>query len=177
MANPFILQTAHLTLRPFDQQIHLTDRYVAWLNDSDVVRFSEQRHRTHTLESCRAFTESFADGPSRLWAIEQTADSLHIGNIHADIDPANGLADVAILIGDRSSWGKGYGFEAWDAVLGWLLKSAKIRKVVAGCMRSNTAMVKLMAKSGMTPDGIRHAHYMLDGQPEDIVFCARFSAS
>jgi len=175
MSDPVTLNTDRLTLRPFDLSMHLTERYVAWLRDPDVVRYSEQRHRTHSIESCRAFVAGFEDGPSRLWAIERTTDGLHIGNIHADIDPANGLADVAILIGAREVWGQGYGLEAWNAVLDWLLGPGEIRKVVAGCMRSNTAMMRIMARSQMIPDGIRSAHYLRDGIPEDIVFNARFS--
>jgi len=31
---------------------HLTKRYVNWLNDPEVVRFSEQRHFNHTFKSC-----------------------------------------------------------------------------------------------------------------------------
>ncbi|MBO6947064.1 MAG: GNAT family N-acetyltransferase [Rhodospirillales bacterium] len=172
--DPVILSTARLTLRPFDTSRHLTAQYVAWLNDPDVVRYSEQRHKVHTIESCRAFVEGFDQGPSRLWAIERRDDDTHIGNIHADIDTINSLADVAILIGNRYAWGHGFGLEAWDAVLGWLLNEYKVRKVVAGCMESNTAMLRIMQKSAMTPDGERKAHYLLDGQPEDIVFCAKF---
>jgi len=175
MNDPVILTTDRLTLRPFDTNVHLTERYVAWLNDPDVVRYSEQRHRTHSLESCRAFVAGFNNGPSRLWAIERTADGLHIGNIHADIDSANRLADVAVLLGAREVWGQGYGLEAWNAVLDWLLGSGGIRKAVAGCMQSNAAMVRIMAHSGMVPDGTRSAHYLLNGNPEDIIFCARFS--
>jgi [ribosomal protein S5]-alanine N-acetyltransferase len=174
MKTPVILETARLTLRPFDLSRHLKPRYVAWLNDADVVRYSEQRHRTHSLESCRTFVSGFADGPGRLWAIEQTDGARHIGNIHADIDPANRLADVAILIGERSVWGQGFGLEAWNAVLDWLLNEAGIRKVVAGCMLDNMAMRSIMRASGMVDDGQRKGHYLLDGKPQDIVFSARF---
>lgn len=171
---PAVLTTARLTLTPFDTTRHLNVAYVAWLGDPDVVRYSEQRHRTHTLESCRAFVEGFGDGPSRLWAIERREDRAHIGNIHADIDAVNGLADVAILIGARDAWGQGYGLEAWNAVLGWCLGDGGIRKVVAGCMKSNAAMRRIMEKSAMRPDGERRRHYLLDGRPEDLIFFAKF---
>ncbi|MEX0692963.1 MAG: GNAT family N-acetyltransferase [Rhodospirillales bacterium] len=174
MSQSVPLETERLTLAPFDTNRHLTTRYVAWLSDPDVVRYSEQRHHHHTLESCRRFAESFKDGPGCLWAIERKQDGLHIGNIHADIDPRNSLADVAILIGDRTVWGQGYGLEAWNAVLGWLLGDAGIRKVVAGCMRDNAAMRAIMKASGMADDGVRSDQYLLDGKPQDVVFAARF---
>ena len=174
MTRPVILETERLTLTPFNTERHLTERYVAWLSDPDVVRYSEQRHRTHPLASCRHFAEGFKAGPGHLWAIERRDNGLHIGNIHADIDPRNSLADVAILIGERTVWGQGFGFEAWNAVLGWLLGDGGIRKVVAGCMRDNAAMRAIMKASGMTDDGVRQGQYLLDGKPQDLVFTARF---
>jgi len=167
-----IIETERLKLIPFISARHLNDRYVDWLNDPDVVRYSEQRHKSHTLESCAAFVASFKDSPGHLWAIEQASDGKHIGNIHADIDLNNGIADVAILIGAREIWGQGYGLEAWNSVLAWLKFQGSVRKIVAGCMRSNTAMHNIMIKSGMTEDGQRQNHYLLDGKPEDIVFYA-----
>ncbi len=167
-----IIEAERLKLVPFDPARHLNARYVGWLNDPDVVRYSEQRHKVHTLESCAAFVGSFNDSPSHLWAIVQKSDGIHIGNIHADIDLHNRIADVAILIGAREIWGQGYGLEAWNSVLDWLQSQGRIRKIVAGCMRSNAAMYSIMIKSGMTDDGQRQKHYLLDGKPEDIVFCA-----
>ncbi len=172
-----IIETERLRLVPFDPPRHLNARYVAWLNDPDVVRFSEQRHKTHTLESCAAFVTCFADSPARLWAIETASDGTHIGNIHADIDVMNGLADVAILIGARDVWGQGYGLEAWNGALGWLKSEPGVRKIVAGCMHANTAMRQIMRNSGMTDDGVRRSHYLLDGKPEDVVFTALYTSA
>lgn len=166
------IETERLKLTPFDPAQHLNARYVGWLNDPDVVQYSEQRHKSHTLESCAAFVASFNNSPSYLWAIVQKSDSTHIGNIHADIDPDNGIADVAILIGAHEIWGQGYGLEAWNGVLDWLKTQSNTRKIVAGCMRSNIAMHSIMVKSGMIDDGQRQKHYLLDGKPEDIIFCA-----
>ena len=177
MATPPPIATDRLDLVPFDTGRHLTDAYVSWLGDAEVVRYSEQRHRDHSLESCRVFVAGFDGTPSLLWAIETRSDGRHIGNIHADIDPANATADVAILIGDRAAWGQGLGQEAWDAVLDHLLSvdGADLRKVTAGCMADNAAMRRLMERSGMRPDGTKRAQFMLDGRAVDAVYAARFA--
>ena len=84
MAKAPRLNTERLTLMPFSAEF-LTQGYVAWLNDPEVVRYSEQRHRNHTLESCRQFVETFAGGPSHLWAIIEKKQGFgHIGNINTD---------------------------------------------------------------------------------------------
>ncbi|MFK7941510.1 MAG: GNAT family N-acetyltransferase [Paracoccaceae bacterium] len=152
---------------------HLTDAYVGWLKDASVVRYSEQRHRSHSLESCRAFVDSFADSPNLLWAIEaRDPDLRHIGNITVMRDPRYGLADIAILIGAEGCQGKGYGRRAWGLVLDHLRAQPDVRKITGGCMAANQAMVRIMEGAGMVPDGVRRAHYLLEGAPVDIVHFA-----
>lgn len=175
MPDATTLRTARLTLEaPFPDRL-LTDRYVSWLNDPTLMRFSEQRHRTHTLESCRAFVRGFDSGPNRLWAIEAVTDGLgHIGNITAMIDPNNSLADVGILIGAPAAKGRGYGLEAWTAVLDFLLKDLGLRKVTAGCIADNIPMRRIMERSGMRMDGRRERHFLVEGRAVDVVHAALF---
>ncbi len=174
MADAPILETRRLTLLPFSDQ-HLTERYVGWLNDPDVVRYSEQRHRIHDIESCRRFAATFADGLSHLWAIVEKEQGLgHIGNINTDVDAPNKSADIAILIGDKQAWGQGLGAEAWIAVVDYLLDPGGMRRVTAGCMAENKAMLAIMKKSGMTEEGRRPGQFILDGREVDAVLAVRF---
>lgn len=170
------LKGQQLTLRPFASQ-YLTDAYVGWLQDPQVTRYSEQRHRTHNLSSCEAYVASFKNSPNMLWAIWDTQRDCHIGNISVTMDPTNQIADISILIGDRSTRRRGFGKQAWGLVLDYLLQTLSLRKVTGGCMAANTAMVRLMEATGMQPDGRRANHYLLDGEPVDIVYYARFGAS
>ena len=125
MARCEAIQTERLLITPFSER-HLTARYVAWLNDRELMRYSEQRHKTHTLASCRAYWLSFADTPHYFWAIEEPANGLgHVGNITAYVDQNNGLADLSILIGLPQTRGKGYGREAWAGVCGFLLQEVR----------------------------------------------------
>jgi len=168
------LETERLTLTAFSDEF-LTERYVGWLNDPDVVRYSEQRHRQHTVESCRAFAAGFVDGPSHLWAIiDKTRELGHIGNINTDVDAPNGTADVAVLIGEKKVWGRGYGAEAWIAVMDYLLGPGGMRKVTAGAMAENKGMLAIMEKSGMVDEGRRVRQFLLDGREVDVILAARF---
>jgi len=114
MTGPVVLETPRLRLAPFAEE-HLSERYVSWLNDPEAVRFSEQRHRRHSLESCRAYVRSFTGSPSRLWAV-LTRQGEHVGNVTAAVDEANSLAELGILLGERTCWGQGLATEAWTAV-------------------------------------------------------------
>lgn len=174
MAESPIIQTPRLRIIPFSEK-YLTPRYVGWLNDPMVVRYSEQRHKKHTLESCRQYLRSFADTPHYFWAMTAINPSTgHIGNITAHIDKMNSVADIGILIGECNIWGKGYGLEAWVAVCNYLLRDVGIRKVTAGTIASNTGMIRIMEKARMVADGRRIRQCVVDGLEVDIIYTALF---
>ena len=177
MAETVPIETARLRIVPFSED-YLTPRYVAWLNDPVVVRYSEQRHRRHTIESCRDYWRSFAGTAHQFWAILVSESHLgHIGNINAHVDEKNRLADVGILIGEKTVWGQGYGLEAWSAVCKHLLDEEGMRKVTAGTMAVNEGMLRIMERSGMAADGRRLRHYLFEGKETDIIHMALFNAS
>ncbi len=154
---------------------YLTERYVAWLNDPEVVRYSEHRHQRHDLASCQHYVASFDGTPNYLWAIIARDDNLgHIGNINAYIDAANGVADIGIMIGEKGTWGRGYGVDAWKAVCRYLFLSMGIRKVTAGTIVTNRSMIGIMKKTGMRFDGQRARHLILDGKEVDLQYAALF---
>lgn len=170
-----VIETDRLRIEPFCEA-HLSARYIAWLNDPDVVRFSEQRHRSHTMESCRAFMRSFEGSPNQFWAIVAHVPQLgHIGNISATIDVPNATADIAIMIGEPSARGLGLGTEAFGAVAAYLFRERAMRKVTAGTMADNKPMLKVMETLNMISDGRRSAQLLLDGEPVDVVYAALFA--
>lgn len=167
------IQTKRLVLQPF-KEWHLTNNYVAWLNDSEVTKYSEQRHREHDMESCKAYFKSMQVNDNWFLAITTKNTNEHIGNISVTFDKPNKTADIAIMVGERKYWGKGYGLEAWQAVLGALVNYTDIRKVTAGTMKENKGMLAIMKKSGMKIEGIREKQFMLSGKEIDRVDQAIF---
>lgn len=170
------IRTRRLLIRPFTEQ-HLTSRYVSWLNDKQVMRYSEQRHRVHTVESCRAYMQSFENTPNYFWAIEEIAHGRgHIGNINAYVDRHNLIADIGILIGDEKAWNQGYGFEAFNAVCGFVTEKENVRKITAGTMSANLPMLKIMKKMNMVSDGKRTNHFLFETREVDLIYMALFTA-
>lgn len=174
MAVSPLIETARLRIEPFGEG-HLTERYVNWLNDPDVVRYSDQRFRRHTLKSCLGYWQSFAATPHFFWAVVAKDRMLgHIGNLSAYVDQYHGVADLGILIGERPAWRQGYGLEAWRAVCGYLFDSGVARKISAGCLAANLPMMSIMSRAGMVPDGVRIGHNLFEGRPMDIIHAAIF---
>lgn len=159
-------------VRPFTEQ-HLTDRYVAWLNDPEVVRYSEQRHRAHTLQSCDAYFRSVSASGDLFLAVE-TSGCGHVGNIGVAIDQRNGVADISILIGDPRVRGAGVGSQAWQLVMQTLFDRFWLRKLTAGTMSVNQPMLRLMQRSMMDIEGVRPRHFLWEGKEVDLVLAAAF---
>lgn len=170
-----IFQTDKLNIVDFERR-HLNDKYVGWLNDPNVNEYSELRHSQHSLETCQKYWESFSSSPHHFWAIEETQNELnnHVGNLSIYVDNINSIADISIMIGDKSVWGNGYGSEAFNGAIEYLTKSLKYRKVRAGTMSVNIPMRRLMSKVGMKDDGIWKSHFVYKGVPVDVVFGAFF---
>lgn len=157
-----------VSLVPFTEDF-LTPVYVGWLNDAEVVKYSRQRFSNHTGESCRNYLESMKKSGDFFWAILDRKSGKHIGNISASIDRQNSVADIAIMIGERSVWGKGYGLDAWVAAMKYLHHEAGIRMVTGGCMATNKGMMRVMEKAGMKPYYTRAGYFMDRGQAVDSV--------
>lgn len=169
-----VLTGAKVRLEPFGPE-HITDAYLGWLNDPEVVRFSNQRFAIHARDSAAAYLKAFEGSPNHFLAIRRAADDRHIGTLTAYVNPRHGTADVGIMIGEREVWGGGYGQDAWDTVLNWLVTRGDIRKVTAGTLACNKGMVRLMERSGMMLEGVRRGQELVEGEPQDLVLYGRFA--
>lgn len=163
------------TLRRFNAR-YLTPRYLSWLADPAVVRYSEQRHRRHDIASCTAYFEAMEASEDLFIAIEATDPALgHIGNMSVAFDTPNQSADVSIMIGEAAARGTGLGQLAWTAMLDWLLTNGGMRRVTAGTMSANRAMIALMKNSGMAIECVRPRAFLCEGEEMGLVLAARFA--
>lgn len=165
--------TARLTLRSlyierYDAELR---EIVGWLNDPAVVRFSEQRHKRHTIETQTVYRDCFI--PPNLY-IGVHRESCLIGTVTVLIDEANSVANVGIMMGDKSRWGKGYGLEAWTGVCDKLFNCG-VRKVEAGCMAINYRMMAICQHYGMVEEGRQDKHFVLDDSYIDLVHWGKFN--
>lgn len=152
---------------------NITDEYIRWLNDPNVVKYSNQRFRQHNQETCLTYLKSFENSDHIFIAIYQ--DLKFIGTMTAYISKIHQTADMGIMIGDRQYWGKGVGKDAWITLMQGLFDQFQLRKITGGTLRCNKAMVNIMISSGMQPDGIRIEQELVDGNPVDILHFAKFN--
>jgi RimJ/RimL family protein N-acetyltransferase len=170
-----MIEAARLYLREV-QPSDATDRYVAWMNDVDVTRFMETRFAAHSVESLREYIETMRRKPDTLFlAIVLREGDLHIGNIKlGPIERVHRCADVALMIGDKATWGRGYAAETIAAVSDHAFRRLGVRKLTAGCYAGNVGSLRAFEKAGYHVEATRRAQYFCDGAFQDALLMARF---
>jgi len=169
----FPLRGKNVELRLFSQS-DISDRYVSWLSDPDIVRYSNQRFKEHSLESCQQYLKSFTDAPALFVAIYPLNKEQMIGTMTVYFNPHHQTADIGIMVGEKEQWGTGIGRDSWQRLLSFLSHEAKLRKITGGTLACNKGMVSIMQSSNMTPDGIRHQQELVDGEAYDMLHFAFF---
>ena len=145
---------------------YVTQKYIGWLNDPALMKYSEQRHYTHDIDSCIRYFNSFTGTKNLLYAVVDSNTHQHVGNINAYVDAFNQTADVGVLIGIG---GYGYGLSAWNKMLHQLFSAdLNIRKVTAGAMSENKAMLRIFEKSGMSYEYTKIRHFCFENRLVDM---------
>lgn len=168
-----LLTGDRVLVRPFTKN-DISDVYLDWLLDPEVVRFSNQRFKAHSLESCQDYLFSFSDTANHFLAICDLKTNIILGTITVYQSELHGTADIGIMIGDRKVWGLGFGTEAFCLVLSALQDSGQVRKVTAGTLAINSAMKRICEKSGMCHEATRVAQELVNGKPVDVIYYAKF---
>ncbi len=172
-----VLQGRRVVLRPMRAD-DITEQHVLWLNDPEVVRYSNQRFVRHTRIGCLQYLAGFEGSPNlyasiRLPDPDGTGES-RIGTITGYRNPYHGTADMGILMGDRAVWGQGLGRDAFCTLADWLALQPGMRKITCGTLASNLAMLQVAHAAGFVREAVRTAQELVDGQATDLVLFARF---
>lgn len=162
-----MIASERLLFIPFEENL-ITDNYIGWLNDKNIMKYSEQRHVAHDRETALKYFKSFTNTPHIYLAILDKVNRNHIGNILAHINIPNNVSDISILIGGEHH-GKGVGNEAWFSMMKYLFIEKNIRKITAGTMMLNKGMLKIFENNQMKIEGIRKKQFLLEGKEVDAV--------
>lgn len=129
----------------------LNGELLNWLNDKDVVAFSQQKYEKYNFFKLKSYWCGFIEREDLYLKIVTKKDQIMIGTMTVYFNTAKTVGDIGILIGDKSFWNKGYGFHAWSLLLSYLFKEQKLQCITGGCDIRNSAMINIFEKTGMKP--------------------------
>jgi len=149
-------------LRPLLEE-DLNSTYLHWLNDPETNRYSRRRRYPSTLIELNKFYRNSVDDENIVLAIVDKKSEKHIGNIMlSSISWVDRSADVSILIGDRSHWGKGVATEAIKLFEIYAFETLNMHHLYAGT--ANPSFVKVMSKLGWVQDGVFEKYLYMNGK-------------
>ena len=162
-----ILETERLTLSPVTEQdaalIHpiMADPEVMAhmdsmaIDDPDVVEAFVQGQLIE-----------MANEQSFYWSVRLNAGGFYLGSVDlSDIDWRHHRAEVGFILG-KDSWGKGYGYEAVQAVMGYAA-TLEFKRLWARTHVGNNASEALLKKLGFEEEGYLRGHIDRDGERRD----------
>ncbi len=128
----------------------LNQRYLSWLKDKKVNQYLDQDkdYKILKLKDCIILHKYLQKSHNNFFLkIIKKSNNLHLGNIRVgEVFWDEKISEIAILIGEKKYWGKGYGSEAVMAVTDFFFKKYPLDFFLAGFMAKNTSSDKLFSK-------------------------------
>ncbi len=162
-------------LRPLEPA-NVSERYVAWLNDPDVTAGTEARYTHHTVEDVRAYVEQTIASPSdKIWRVMVPGEG-HVGNIRlSTISEIHHRARIALLIGEKSVWGRGIGSAAIDRLARHAFEDLGLCKLSAGIYATNPGSRRAFEKATFSLEATLKDEAFVDDHFVDVWLMARFA--
>jgi RimJ/RimL family protein N-acetyltransferase len=153
------------------QQLDITENYLRWLNDKELMKYSRQSFFDHDIKSAEMYLKTFSNSSNRFLAIK--INQTLVGTATVYIDDIYKTCSYGILIG-KEFLGNGFGQIVWDFLIKDLSVRLGARKVSVGTLIGNAKMIKIIEKSGMDFEANLKNEGMLEGVPCDILLYRYF---
>jgi RimJ/RimL family protein N-acetyltransferase len=170
MKNPFLIGP-RLYLRALERED--APRLAAYINDP-AVRRTLLAHRPMSVGQEQAWLEMLGkDEHHVVMGIARQSDDELIGatGLHR-IDSRTRNTELGLSLGDRSTWGQGFGTEATRMMLDYGFGTLNLHRIWLLVYASNASAIRVYEKAGFRKEGLLREHYFMEGQYEDGVLMA-----
>jgi ribosomal-protein-alanine N-acetyltransferase len=168
--NPFLVGPT-VYLRPLEREDART--LVAWLNDPEVTRFL-RAYRPMTLAAEEEFLRRVAESDKdvALGIMTRAAEQfIGVAGLH-DVDVRNRHAQFGVTLGDKDSWGKGYGTEVTQLVVRYAFETLNLNRVWLHVYEYNPRALRVYEKVGFRTEGRLRQDTFRDGRYWDTFVMA-----
>jgi ribosomal-protein-alanine N-acetyltransferase len=166
--------------RLYLREVRLSDvneNYYRWMNDPEVIKYLESRFYPNSTEGLGEYVKSkIGDEYNVFLAIILKEGDRHIGNIKlGPINFIHRFADVALIVGEKDCWGKGYATEAIRLISNYAFNQLNLHRLTSGCYDANKGSAQCFQKAGFSIEGKRIKHYFCDGRYVDALFLGKLN--
>jgi len=164
------LEGKQLYLRPLKRS-DLDGPYKYWFNSQEVNKYNSHHRFPHMEEENLKYYESLVQSRENIvLAIIDAKTQKHIGNVSlSSINWVDRSAEIAIMIGDKDFWGKGYGTECFRLLIDHAFGELNLHRVYCGTREDNVSLIKIAESVGMKLEGRQKEALFKDGEYYDIV--------
>ena len=133
-------------------------KYKKWMNDIEVQKYAEQKHKKHSLKDIKHFVIQKNKSKNEfLYGIFLKKTKSHIGNIKlGPINFRHKFAEISYFIGEKELWGKGYTTKAIKEIIK-IASKKKLKKLKAGLYEMNFGSKKVLEKNGFIKEAVLKA--------------------
>lgn len=153
----------------------VNEDYYGWMNDSEVTQYLESRFIPHSMNSLEEYVESKLGNKDEIFlAVVKRENDKHIGNIKlGPINWIHRIGSIGILIGDKNSWGQGFGCESIILVVQYAFNTLNLHKVTAGCYEMNKGGIRVFEKAEFVVEGVRKKQHFFQGEYVNVILLGR----
>jgi RimJ/RimL family protein N-acetyltransferase len=149
--------------------------FAAWDRDSEFKRLLQTNAAPlQSSNNINRWMEAEFENPSTgfyPFCIRTLADNKLVGGCDIEIVNWNGRNSfVAIFIGDRADWGKGYGTDAMNILLRYGFNELGLWRVSLGVFEYNPRAVRSYEKAGFQHEGRIRGGLNREGRRWDMLF-------
>jgi len=164
------IQGQRIYLRALEAQ-DAEGNYPVWLNDEEACAGNSHHVFPYVREKAQAYIEKAnRASDSLILAMVLQESNQHIGNIALqEINWIYKTAELAVLLGEKEHWGKGYSLEAAKLLMTHGFNALNLNRIYCGTFETNVGMQKLAKSLGMKQEGVRRKAVYKNGNYLDLI--------
>ena len=147
---------------------NVTKDYVQWMNNYDVVKYTKQKDKKHTIKNVAKFVKEKQKSKTEfLYGIylKNGKKKEHIGNIKlGPINFTRSNGNISYLIGNKDYWGKGYATQAISEVIKIAKNKFKLKKLQASFDEINIGSKIVLEKNNFKQEEVLKSHTLFQGK-------------
>lgn len=145
----------------------VTEEYLSWLNDPEVLRYRRPKVYSSTMEDLQTFIRTAQNSQDLYLAICLQEGDKHIGGVSLTaINFVHHTADLNIMIGDKNCWGNGFGKEVVFVLSKHAFFNMGLNRLSA--QSPNPAFNKIVKSLGWVHEGTKRQMFLMDGEYIDM---------